>query len=61
MPTEGPLVIGDISGYTEFVSKTEIDHSLAILQELLECMVKSVSGSLEVSQVEGDCAGTSAS
>jgi hypothetical protein len=53
--TEGVLVLADISGYTEFVAQTEIDHSWEILRELLDTMVRSVRGSLEVSQVEGDC------
>src|SRR5947209_769564 len=53
--TEGVLVLADISGYTKFVTQTEIDHSWEILQELLDTMVRSVSGKLEVSQVEGDC------
>jgi hypothetical protein len=51
---EGLLVLADISGYTAFVAKTEVDHSWEILHELLETMVRSVEGTLEVSQVEGD-------
>jgi len=51
---EGPLVVADISGYTKFVTQTEIDHSVAIVHELLECTVAAMSGQLEVSQVEGD-------
>src|SRR5205807_3763603 len=53
--TEGVLVLADISAYTEFVTRTEIDHSWEILRELLDTTVRSVAGSLEVSQVEGDC------
>lgn len=52
---EGALVLADISGYTSFVAQTEIDHSWEILHELLDTMVRSVEGRLEVSQVEGDC------
>ena len=55
MLTEGPLVIADISGYTKFVAQTEIDHSLAIVRELLDTTVAAMKGHLEVSQVEGDC------
>lgn len=51
---EGLLVLADISGYTAFVTKTEMDHSWEILHELLEVMVHSSEGKLEVSQVEGD-------
>ena len=51
---EGALVLADISGYSTFIAQTEIDHSWAILHELLETMVRSVEGRMEVSQVEGD-------
>jgi len=52
---EGALVLADISGYSAFVAQTEIDHSWEILHELLDTMVRSVEGRLDVSQVEGDC------
>jgi Protein of unknown function (DUF2652) len=51
---EGLLVLADISGYTTFVTQTEMDHSWEILHELLEVMVRSAQGKLDVSQVEGD-------
>ncbi|TMF34375.1 MAG: DUF2652 domain-containing protein [Chloroflexi bacterium] len=51
---EGLLVLADISGYTAFVTQTEMDHSWEILHELLEVMVHSAQGKMEVSQVEGD-------
>ena len=50
----GLLVLADISGYTAFVTQTEMDHSWEILHELLEVMVRSSQGKLDVSQVEGD-------
>src|SRR5205085_572062 len=46
--------LADISGYTSFVAQTEVDHSWSILHELLDTMVRSVEGRLDVSQVEGD-------
>ena len=52
---EGALVLADISGYTAFVAQTEIDHSWEILHELLDTMVRSAEGRMDVSQVEGDC------
>jgi uncharacterized protein YndB with AHSA1/START domain len=52
--TEGALVLADISGYSSFVQQTEIDHSWSILHELLDTMVRSLDGRMEVSQVEGD-------
>jgi hypothetical protein len=51
---EGLLVLADISGYTAFVAQTEIDHSWEILHELLDSIVRSLEGRLDVSQVEGD-------
>ncbi len=51
---EGALVLADISGYSKFVAQTEVDHSWSILHELLDTMVRSLSGRMDVSQVEGD-------
>jgi hypothetical protein len=51
---EGALVLADISGYSAFIAKTEVDHSWSIMHELLETMVRTVHGEMEVSQVEGD-------
>ena len=51
---EGALVLADISGYSAFVAKTEVDHSWSILHELLDTVVRSVEGRMDVSQVEGD-------
>ena len=36
----GYLVIADISGYTSFVAKTELEHSHEILSELLGLLVE---------------------
>jgi uncharacterized protein YndB with AHSA1/START domain len=51
---EGALVIADISGYSKFIAQTEVDHSWSILHELLDTMVRSLTGRMDVSQVEGD-------
>jgi len=51
---DGLLVLADISGYTAFVTQTEMDHSWEILHELLEVMVRTAEGKMDVSQVEGD-------
>ena len=51
---EGALVLADISGYSSFVAQTEVDHSWSILHELLDTVVRSVQGRMDVSQVEGD-------
>ncbi len=50
----GPLVVADISGYTAFVAETELEHSRAILNELLEMLVRAIARYLRVGQIEGD-------
>jgi class 3 adenylate cyclase len=51
---EGPLVLADISGYTAFVADAEIEHSRAILNELLELLVRGIARHLRIGQIEGD-------
>ena len=48
------ILIPDISGYTEFVSKTETEHGAHILNYLLETIVASMSKDFVVSEIEGD-------
>jgi len=48
------LFIPDITGFTEFVSNTEIGHSQHIISELLEKIIDCNELDLEVSEVEGD-------
>ena len=48
------LFIPDISGFTEFVHQTEVEHSQHIISELLESMIDSNQLDLDVSEVEGD-------
>src|SRR6476661_7621354 len=54
MENKGLLFIPDISGFTRFVSETEIDHSRLIIQELLELLINANQIGLEVSEIEGD-------
>ena len=54
MDTKGLLFIPDISGFTRFVTESEINHSRLIIQELLELIINSNQIALEVSEVEGD-------
>jgi len=51
---KGLLFIPDISGFTKFVSGTEIEHSRLIIQELLEVLIDANRTELEVSEIEGD-------
>ena len=55
MPSEqATILIPDISGYTEFVSKAEIEHGSMILKYLLETIVESAGEDFIVSEIEGD-------
>lgn len=48
------LFIPDISGFTRFVTETEITHSQHIIEELLETLIDANEIGLEVSEIEGD-------
>lgn len=54
MENRGLLFIPDISGFTRFVSETEIEHSRLIIQELLEILINANQIGLEISEIEGD-------
>src|SRR5687768_14273394 len=54
MDNRGLLFIPDISGFTRFVTETEIEHSRLIIQELLEILINANQIGLEVSEIEGD-------
>lgn len=54
MENKGLLFIPDISGFTQFVNKSDIEHSRLIIQELLEKIINANQMGLEVSEVEGD-------
>lgn len=51
---KGLLYIPDISGFTKFVTQTEIKHSNHIIQELIEVILDSNTINLRVSEIEGD-------
>ena len=50
----GYLVIADISGYTAFVARTELEHSHEILAELLELLMDNFKPLMTISKLEGD-------
>jgi hypothetical protein len=50
----GYLIIADISGYTSFVAKTELEHSHEILSELLGLLVDKIKPLMTLSKLEGD-------
>lgn len=50
----GHLVIADISGYTQFLTSSELDHANGIIGELLNAVIASIQAPLSVSSIEGD-------
>lgn len=54
MDNRGLLFIPDISGFTRFVSESEIEHSRFIIQELLEELIHANHIGLQISEIEGD-------
>lgn len=50
----GYLLLADISGYTSYVAATELEHSQAVLSELLEIIVNHLTPALKLAKLEGD-------
>jgi len=50
----GYLIIADISGYTSYVAKTEIQNAQALLAELLTRIVEQFQPVVKISRLEGD-------
>lgn len=53
-PNSTLLFIPDISGFTDFVNETEIEHSRHIIEELLESLIDANVLEMQVSEIEGD-------
>jgi hypothetical protein len=51
---QGVLVLADISGFTAFVTGTELEHGPPIIASLLEEVMRQLSPPLEIQEVEGD-------
>ncbi|MGD8850452.1 MAG: DUF2652 domain-containing protein [Anaerolineales bacterium] len=54
MAERGYLVIADITGYTAFLSGTELEHAQDTLGSLLELLVNNTKDPLQISRLEGD-------
>ena len=54
MAETATIFIPDISGYTDFISKTEIDHNSLVIRTLITTIIEANSINLTVSEVEGD-------
>jgi hypothetical protein len=51
---DGILVLADVSGFTEFVTATELEHGPPMVAELLGEVMRRISPPLEIQEVEGD-------
>jgi hypothetical protein len=51
---DGVLVLADVSGFTAFVTATELEHGPPIIAALLEEVMRELSPPLEIQEVEGD-------
>jgi len=52
--TSATILIPDISGFTEFMTTTELEHSSHAINFLIDAIVKAVEEEYEVSEIEGD-------
>ncbi len=48
------LFLPDISGFTEFIQTTEVEHSQHVIAELLEVLINANTEDLQLAEVEGD-------
>ena len=51
---KGHLIVADISGYTRFLTESELEHAHGIIGELLNAILETIHAPLTVSRIEGD-------
>jgi class 3 adenylate cyclase len=51
---QATILIPDISGFTEFMTRTELAHGTKVINYLLDAIVGAVGDEYEVSEIEGD-------
>jgi hypothetical protein len=54
MTDQGFLVLADISGFTAFVTSTELEHGAEVTGALLDTVIQRLAPPLEVQELEGD-------
>ena len=54
LETNATILIPDISGFTEFMTTTELSHSSHAINYLIDAIVNAVGQEYELSEVEGD-------
>jgi len=52
--TNATILIPDISGFTEFMTTTELGHGSHAINYLLDAILKAVGDEYEISEIEGD-------
>ncbi len=50
----GYLLLADITGYTSYLAKSELDHANEILSDLLEIIINQFKPVLNIAKLEGD-------
>lgn len=56
-PSEsGCLLLADISGYTDYLQSTELEHAQDVLADLLETLVNTLQPIFKLAKLEGDAA-----
>jgi Protein of unknown function (DUF2652) len=53
-PESGFLVLADISGFTAFVTATELEHGAEVTGALLDGVMEALAPPLEIQELEGD-------
>ena len=53
-PSQGVLLIADITGYTVFLQESELEHAHGVLSDLLSVLVEGTRPPLAVSNLQGD-------
>ncbi|HZJ24255.1 MAG TPA: hypothetical protein VFD54_13145, partial [Anaerolineales bacterium] len=54
MANKGYFLITDISGYTEYLTESELDHAHEILQSLFDAQLKAIKHPFIISGFRGD-------
>jgi hypothetical protein len=54
MANKGFFILTDISGYTEFLTESELEHAHQTLQSLFDVQLANIKFPLKVSGVRGD-------
>lgn len=50
----GYLLLADITGYTSFMAGTELEHAQAVVQEVNDLVINSLTPTMTLAEVEGD-------